>query len=250
MKCYIFFFVFFIVSWGNGGAQELGAAARNDLKEKLLAFFDMWLKGESRTALPLPPLDVISIPKLEGSFKESGIKLSYATSDMKLTGLNQSYIQELEATESADKLAARGRLVAPSLMLYAEKYKLDGSAYFFYPIKGAGELWANFHDCVLAFDIQLGTNGKRTWVQELQFEANLGKIAIEMSGTSYLNKYTLNSKAPGLFAKYRKDMEAAMTEAVIPFLNYYLTDMSFLQILDLITDATKTQPEVILINSI
>ncbi|XP_053601409.1 uncharacterized protein LOC128670067 [Plodia interpunctella] len=242
MKSYIIILVLCFVCLGCGGVEGQ-QKTQNELEESLLAFFDIWLKGDHGSLLPLPSLNEVTVPALEGAYQDTGIKLSYSTSDMKLTGLPESYIHELVATESDKSLAVRMLIIAPSLTLSAEQYKLDGRAFYFYRIQGAGDMRVNFENSYLAVDMELATNGKKMWVEKLQFGVEVKKITINLTGASDLVRSTLNRKALSIFAKYRDEVQVSLKESVIPLLNSYLADISPDQLLEIIYGLRRKRPD-------
>ncbi|XP_028164202.1 uncharacterized protein LOC114355517 [Ostrinia furnacalis] len=91
---------------------------KNTLEENLLTLLTKWRAGERGPfSFPLPSLDEINIPAVNGNYDGYGVRISYETTQLKLVGLKNFSVEALDASEAS--LKASGTITIPILTLSA-----------------------------------------------------------------------------------------------------------------------------------
>ncbi|XP_075978779.1 uncharacterized protein LOC142978285 [Anticarsia gemmatalis] len=194
------------------------------VRERLLDLLTKWQKG-CKLPFPLPPLNIIEMPSFEGQYSGFGIKVTFVTGEMTLTGVDNFEVQELSAS-ATDVLNATGIVEFPLLTLSADNYNLKGRAYFFYSLKGSGSMFVNFQNVKLTFGISLRSLGTGMKVDNLQLDFSVAGAQVNLADSSWPINKVLNTEGLSIIESYHSTLVDVATEMVNSTLNEYLANVT------------------------
>ncbi|KAL4715268.1 hypothetical protein ACJJTC_007850 [Scirpophaga incertulas] len=213
---------------------------KNEFEKNLLALLTKWRSGDMQNFLvPMPTLDKITLPAVSGDYDGHGVRFSYSTTNLILTGLNLLSVEQLDIAVS--NLSAL--LKVPSLSVAADRYKINGRVLKVIPIIGSGFMNVTFNKIDLRVSIQMRSNVSQMWMENFALSFQLGSITADLKGGPRAVTLLLNSSGVAIVQSYHDDIVKAVRELAVPAINKFLagnnirTTAQLLGLVDLVQTA-------------
>ncbi|CAH0698938.1 unnamed protein product [Spodoptera exigua] len=202
------------------GLKVLGADVqpKNCIEEQILDVLTTWRNGTNSSSVP--SIQAIRINSLEGLYEGFGIKIRYSTGDMKLSGVDNFFVEQLSV--SAKDLEASATVRFPVLTLTSDNYNLKGQAYVFYPLKGSGLMTAIFQNSTVSLGTKLVSNDTVFQIEDVNLTFSVENIQIDLEKSSWPINAVLNSNAMQILERYRSEMVAAAKDMLKQTINDHL----------------------------
>ncbi|KAG6452644.1 hypothetical protein O3G_MSEX007708 [Manduca sexta] len=150
---------------------------KNDLEMKMLYLVDKWRTGDlDALPYPMPPLDEWRMPPFEGKYNGLGLQMTFSTTGMLITGLNNFTITEMNISE--ENLEGSAVLNYPFVNMEADNYKLNGRAYVVYKLRGSGRMNVRVRNTKLVFGFRVNNNGSKPVVDDLQLDYEIESLEV------------------------------------------------------------------------
>ncbi|XP_013146127.1 PREDICTED: uncharacterized protein LOC106109258 [Papilio polytes] len=238
--CRLPFFIFLFVFVTNGQVVP-----KNAMEENILNILLLWQSSsQQHDSLPNQSLSTVTIPPVEYYYKGKGIRLDYTISEMILKGLDHFTVENISAIADIfiskhftveRSLEVSLSLRFPMLTLLSDKYKLEGRAYYIYPLKGSGKMKLIFCETVIAASVKFGTNNKNgTKIQNFLLNYSVQKIHANLENSSWPINVILNNEGVEILAGYKTTIVEALRNHIVPLVDEYLKDISPSELLEML----------------
>ncbi|CAG5051289.1 unnamed protein product [Parnassius apollo] len=190
---------------------------RNSFEKNILRFLTKW----QADMLTIPSLESLKIPPVEYDYQgRKGFKMDYSIGEMKLTGLNQFLIETIAASEK--NLEVSLTLLFPVLTLRSEHYKLNGWAYYIYPLRGSGKMNLVFRNSIITAKVRFTSNGGGTRIQDFLFNFDVKQLEADLQNSSWPINALLKTEGAQILEEYYSTIYEALWDYVVPTVNDYL----------------------------
>ncbi|KAG6452643.1 hypothetical protein O3G_MSEX007708 [Manduca sexta] len=198
--------------------------AKNDLEMKMLYLVDKWRTGDlDALPYPMPPLDEWRMPPFEGKYNGLGLQMTFSTTGMLITGLNNFTITEMNISE--ENLEGSAVLNYPFVNMEADNYKLNGRAYVVYKLRGSGRMNVRVRNTKLVFGFRVNNNGSKPVVDDLQLDYEIESLEVDLENSSWPINKILNTEGLKIMNKHHDNIITQTRTNMIEFINEFLLEM-------------------------
>ncbi|CAG9782893.1 unnamed protein product [Diatraea saccharalis] len=197
------------------------AKPKNSLEDDVLSLLTKWRRGERGPfSFPLPSLDVLITPPVNGNYEGYGAKIKYSTNELSITGLKNFSVDQIDI--SASQLKASGVITLPAISVSSDKYSISGKALWFVPIDGSGTMFTTIRNIQLNITIQMRYNSALMWVDLSKLSFSIGGVKANLENGPTTIATLLNKSGVSIIHSYHDDIVKAVQGLMIPAIDDFL----------------------------